>query len=66
MPHKYVKFKTEVVTGQCPFCEQNAVLVSLATDHFRCTTCGSDLKQYVNGKISYLPVMTSSDKLELL
>ena len=66
MPHKYVKFKTEVVTGQCPTCEQNAVLVSLASDHFRCTTCGSDLKQHINGKISYLPVLTSSDKLELL
>jgi ribosomal protein S27E len=66
MPHNYVKFKTEVVTGQCPTCEQNAVLVSLASDHFRCTTCGNDLKQYVNGKISYLPILTSSDKLELL
>ena len=66
MPHKYVKFKTEVVTGQCPTCGQNAVLVSLASDHFRCTTCGSDLKQYINGKISYLPVLTSSDKLEVL
>jgi ribosomal protein S27E len=66
MPHKYVKFKTEVVTGQCPTCGQNAVLVSLASDHFRCTTCGSDLKQYINGKISYLPVLTSSDKLQSL
>jgi len=65
MPYKYVKFKTEVVTGQCPTCEQNVVLVSLASDHFRCTTCGSDLKQYVNGKISYLPVLTSPNKLEL-
>ena len=55
MSYKYVKFKAEVVTGKCPTCEQNVVLVSLASDHFRCTTCGSDLKQHVNGKISYIP-----------
>ena len=66
MPHKYVKFKTEVVTGQCPTCEQNSVLISLASDHFRCTTCGSDLRQHINGKISYLPVKTSSEKLQRL
>ena len=63
MPHKYVKFKTEVVTGQCPTCEQNAVLVSLASDHFRCTTCGSDLKQHINGKISYIPQTTNPEHI---
>ena len=65
MPHKYVTFKTEIVKGQCPSCSQDVLLISLASDHFRCTTCGSDLKQHINGKISYLPVMTSSDKVEL-
>ena len=60
-----VNLSAEIVNGVCPTCEQNVVLVSLAADHFRCTTCGSDLKQHINGKISYLPVMVSPDKIEL-
>ena len=63
MSYKYVKFKAEVVTGKCPTCEQNAVLVSLASDHFRCTTCGSDLKQYINGKISYIPHVDNPEQI---
>ncbi len=26
---------------------------------FRCMSCGSDLEQHVNGKITYLPVITT-------
>ena len=55
-------FKTEIVNGRCPACNFNVVLVSLANDHFRCTTCGSDLEQHINGKISYIPMMTSTEK----
>ena len=52
-------FKTEIVNGKCPHCNFNVVLISLASDHFRCTTCGSDLEQKINGKITYIPAMTS-------
>ena len=45
-------FKTEIVNGKCPNCNFDVVLISLASDHFRCTTCGSDLEQKINGKIS--------------
>ena len=55
-------FKTELVNGVCPQCNFDVVLVSLANDHFRCTTCGSDLEQKINGKISYIPVMASNEK----
>ena len=55
-------FKTEIVNGLCPACNFNVVLVSLASDHFRCTTCGSDLEQKINGKISYIPAMSSLEK----
>ena len=47
--------RAEVVNGVCPTCSLDTILVSVARDHFRCITCGSDLKQYVNGKISYIP-----------
>ena len=55
-------FKTEIVNGKCPHCNFDVVLISLASDHFRCTTCGSDLEQKVNGVISYIPIMSSTSK----
>ena len=55
-------FKTEIVNGKCPLCNFNVVLISLASDHFRCTSCGTDLEQKINGKISYIPIMSSSNK----
>ena len=59
-------FKTEIVNGLCPACNFQVVLVSLANDHFRCTTCGSDLEQKINGKISYIPIMSSNQKDKIL
>ena len=35
------------------------MLVGLTHDFYRCMSCGADLEQHVNGKISYLPVMQS-------
>ena len=61
-----IKFNTEVVKGLCPECDQDTLLVSLVPDFFRCTLCGNDLKQHVNGNISYMPVLTTSDKDTLL
>ena len=50
-----ININTEVVNGVCPTCAHPTLLVSVARDHFRCITCGTDLKQHVNGKISYIP-----------
>ena len=55
---KPFKFKAEIVSGQCPTCNSLTTLVGLAHDFYRCMNCGADLEQHVNGKISYLPVMT--------
>ena len=55
-------FKTEIVNGKCPHCNFAVVLISLASDYFRCTTCGGDLEQKINGKISYIPIVSSSNK----
>jgi len=35
------------------------MLVSLSPELYRCMNCGSDLQQHVNGKITYLPVLTT-------
>ena len=57
-----MKVSAEVVNGRCPTCDQYTTLVGLTNQLYRCMNCGSDLEQHVNGKISYLPVMTSPGK----
>ena len=52
-----VKIQAEVVNGKCPTCDQFTTLVGLDKAFYRCMTCGSDLEQHVNGKISYLPAL---------
>ena len=49
------EIQTEIVNGQCPTCTAETVLVSIWPNLFRCMTCGTDLEQKVNGKISYIP-----------
>ena len=53
-----VKISAEIVNGRCPTCEQLTMLVGLTPEMFRCMNCGSDLRQHINGKISYLPTIT--------
>ena len=53
----------EIVNGNCPHCRQDTVLVSLWTNYiYRCMTCGHDVKQRVNGKISYIPHVADPKK----
>ena len=54
-----MKVTAEIVNGQCPTCDEITMLVGLTQQVYRCLNCGSDLEQHVNGKISYLPVLTS-------
>jgi uncharacterized protein (DUF983 family) len=46
----------DTVSGTCPHCHENTLLVAVVTDYYRCTTCGEDTRQYVNGSIKYLKV----------
>ena len=61
-----INLKTEIVNGTCPTCTCDTLLVSVARDYFRCITCGTDLKQHVNGKISYIPHVANPKEIELL
>ena len=56
-----MKIQAEIVNGKCPTCEEQTMLVGLTPELFRCMNCGSDLQQHVNGKITYLPIMTARD-----
>ena len=52
----------QVSNGICTVCHHESMFVSLSRETYRCVTCGSDLHQHVNGKISYLPITTSTRK----
>ena len=56
-----VKVSAEVVNGKCPTCDEFTMLVGLTPEMYRCMNCGADLRQHVNGKITYLPVITAPE-----
>ena len=58
------QIKANLIKGTCPTCNHDVVFVSLCRDFFRCTVCGSDLEQKINGKISYIPAVLSKDQLK--
>ena len=45
---------TEIVTGQCPTCQNKTLLVNIDSNAFRCITCGDVLEQKINGVIKYM------------
>jgi uncharacterized protein (DUF983 family) len=48
----------QVTNGVCPTCAMEGVFVSLTPEIYRCITCGTDCRQYINGSIKYLPAIT--------
>ena len=60
MTGKNFKITAEIVNGICPTCDEYTPLVGITKQYFRCLTCGSDLEQKVNGKISYIPHLTKN------
>ena len=58
-----VKVSAEIVNGMCPTCSELTMLVGLTNELYRCMNCGGDLHQHINGKISYLPhISTPTNK----
>ena len=45
---------SQIVTGQCPECRSETLLVSFEPYLYRCVNCGFDLEQKVNGVIKYV------------
>jgi len=42
--------------GECPHCESISQMLSTRPGYFRCSNCHEITKQYVNGRIVYLPI----------
>jgi uncharacterized protein (DUF983 family) len=53
--------KIDTVHGLCEECEEEAILVAIVSDFYRCTNCGHDTKQHINGRIRYMQ-LTDTDK----
>ena len=60
-----VEITTEVVNGKCPTCHHFGIFISLEHSFYRCTGCGSDLEQKINGVISYIPMGGPGSKIKL-
>ena len=45
---------SQIVTGNCPECRTDTLLVSFEPHIYRCVNCGYDLEQKVNGVIKYV------------
>ena len=53
--------RIDTVMGTCSECEESTILVAIVSDYYRCTSCGYDNRQHINGKISYLK-LSENDK----
>tara|TARA_R100001509_G_scaffold103650_3_gene61010 strand:- start:376 stop:591 length:216 start_codon:yes stop_codon:yes gene_type:complete len=53
--------KIDTVQGHCEECEELVILVAIVSEYYRCTNCGADTRQHVNGSIRYLK-LEESDK----
>jgi len=62
---KALDVAAQVTSGVCPTCTHETMFVSLSPEIYRCMNCGSDLRQHINGKISYLPAVSRvGDKIK--
>ena len=60
-----IEFTTEIVNGKCPSCNHFGIFISLEPSYYRCTTCGGDLEQKINGVISYIPIGPPGSNIKL-
>jgi len=55
--------KIDTVHGICEECEEDTILVAIVSDFYRCTNCGSDTRQHINGSIRYLKLSERDKEL---
>ena len=54
--------KIDTVHGLCEECEEEAILVAIVSEYYRCTNCGHVTKQHINGRIRYMSLSESDKK----
>ena len=51
----------DTVHGMCEHCNEDSILVAIVSEFYRCTNCGADTRQHINGSIRYIQ-LSESDK----
>jgi uncharacterized protein (DUF983 family) len=54
--------KIDTVHGHCEECEEESILVAIVSDYYRCTNCGHDTRQHINGRIRYMQLSDTDKK----
>ena len=54
--------KIDTVHGVCEECQEDTILVAIVSEFYRCTNCGHDTKQHINGRIRYLKLDDTDKK----
>ena len=52
--------RVQIEVGRCPYCDTITQMMSTQIGYFRCGNCKEITKQYINGRIAYLPVDNKS------
>ena len=60
-----LNLEAQVVNGTCPTCTEHSIFVSVYKTIFRCTNCGADIEQKINGVISYMPHVNNKDRITI-
>ena len=55
--------RIDTVHGYCEECEEDSILVAIVSDFYRCTNCGADTRQHINGSIRYLKLSERDKEL---
>ncbi len=56
---KILKLDARIEHGICPYCNLLSPLLFLYKDFYRCSLCGEEVEQYINGVIKYIPITNS-------
>ncbi len=56
---KILKLDARIEHGICPYCNLLSPLLFLYKDFYRCSLCGEEIEQYINGVIKYIPITNS-------
>jgi len=54
--HDMFGIRVRIEWGRCPYCDNISQMLSTHKGYFRCSVCSEMTRQYINGKIAYLPV----------
>ena len=54
--------KIDTVEGFCEECKEETILVAIVSEYYRCSNCGLDTKQHINGRIRFLQLVESDQK----